>query len=354
MWRAARPSWLKDMLLFNIECGTKIFGGTSNNVASLQMEKSSNNNCLSEPGACKQLEAGFFGVIAAELQEDLWTLGVGNLKWQTPEESLGYIQIVARLHANQRESMSFWWVQTLPLCAKHRCWIWKNTSASGNRFYFCLNVVQTNKLLLRFVFYAKGYARCSRWATFEWKIFKGGGKTLVKNLRNSFLHGCFFGSDRSSINSKRQCRRIAGPLKTRCNPWRWKSCNLCALCDVVGLNTQCGCNNCKCDDGGWLDHPTSVPFWLTEKWVRSWKLACRPNWFRCGSHRCLLPTISLTSWCCSLFSGSDLSAWPLPSQSSNQARSATAIWTFQQPPWTPVTKPGPLWPTLTWWHNGQA
>ena len=34
------------------------------------------------------------------------------------------------------------------------------------------------------------------------------------------------------------------------------------------LNTQCGCNNCKCD-GGWLDHPTSVPFWLTEKWIRS-------------------------------------------------------------------------------------
>ena len=213
----------------------RFFGGTPNNAASLQMEKSSNNNCLSEPGACKQLEAGFFGVIAAELQEDLWTLGVGNLKWQTLEESLGYIQIVARLHANQRESTSFWWVQTLPLCAKHRCWIWKMTIASGNRFYSCLNVVQTNKMLLRFVFYAKGYPRCSRWATFEWKIFKGGGKTLVKNLRNWFLHGCFFGSDRSSINSKRQCRRIAGPLKTRCNPWRWKSCNLYALCDVVAL-----------------------------------------------------------------------------------------------------------------------
>ena len=57
----------------------RFFGGTPNNAASLQMEKSSNNNCLSEPGACKQLEAGFFGVIAAELQEDLWTLGVGNL-----------------------------------------------------------------------------------------------------------------------------------------------------------------------------------------------------------------------------------------------------------------------------------
>ena len=232
MWRAARPSWLKDMLLFNIECGTKILEGRRTCCKSL------NNNCLSEPGACKQLEAGFFGVIAAELQEDLWTLGVGNLKWQTLEESLGYIQTIARLHASQRESTSFWWVQTMPLRAKHRCWIWKMTSASGNRFYFCLNVVQTNKMLLRFVFYAKGYsgyARCSRWAIFEWKIFKGGAKTLVKNLRNWFLHGCFFGSDRSSINSKRQCRRTAGPLKTRCNPWRWKSCNLCALCDVVAL-----------------------------------------------------------------------------------------------------------------------